>query len=285
MSLTTEPPPPIGDPREKHKLAMPRLGEELPIFCERCGYSLHGLPQTTCDRCTIRQFHCPECGHHQPINTLRPAVQHVLGRIRAMALVAAVVLKIGFFALMLFAWTGMGAAWSYKHNENSGYIDGKGNYVETGPNESPIHFKDVDLERLVAFAVFAFAFGCVARMLLLRWRRGPLVGLSIATLVSLAILLGASINYWDSLDHNFKYDLPYTGGLLFLMGYAAFIVIVAATIVWPIWCGLVKAFLPKRAATVLLDWQRSMSDPHAIAQIRSALAREPLHPLSGRGGS
>src|SRR4051812_49317561 len=115
MSLATESPQ-IGHPDEKVKSPMPRLGEELPVFCERCGYSLHGLQQTTCEHCTIRQFHCPECGHHQPINTLRPAVQHVLGRLRAMALVAAVVLKIGFFALMLFAWTGMGGAWSYKHN-------------------------------------------------------------------------------------------------------------------------------------------------------------------------
>src|SRR4051812_1115331 len=63
-----------------------RLGEELPIFCEKCGYSLHGLPQGRCERCTILQFHCPECGHHQPINTLRPAAQRMLGRIRAFAL-------------------------------------------------------------------------------------------------------------------------------------------------------------------------------------------------------
>ena len=60
---------------------MAKLGEELPIFCERCGYSLHGLPQTRCEHCTILQFHCPECGHHQPINTLRP----ILGQIEDQA--------------------------------------------------------------------------------------------------------------------------------------------------------------------------------------------------------
>src|SRR4051794_35811770 len=30
-----------------------RLGEELPIFCEQCGYALHGLPQQRCERCEI----------------------------------------------------------------------------------------------------------------------------------------------------------------------------------------------------------------------------------------
>jgi hypothetical protein len=258
------------------KPVTPRLGEELPVFCERCGYSLHGLPQTTCDHCTIRQFHCPECGHHQPINTLRPAVQHMLGRVRAMVLIGSVVLKLAFFGLMLFAWTGMGVGWSYKYNPSAGYVDDKGNYVETGPREVPVRVSDIDAERFAAFAVFGFAFGCVARMLLLRWRRGPLVGLCIATLVSLAIVLGATINYWDSLDHNYRYELPYTGGLLCLICYASLIIVTAASVVWPIWCGLVKAFLPKRAATVLLEWQRAMSDPSARAHIRAELAREPV---------
>src|SRR5215210_5805288 len=30
-----------------------RLGEELPVFCERCGYALHGMPQTRCAHCEI----------------------------------------------------------------------------------------------------------------------------------------------------------------------------------------------------------------------------------------
>src|SRR5437763_3949653 len=75
------------------------LGEELPIFCERCGYALHGLPQTVCSACSIRQFHCPECGHHQPINTLRPAAQKLLGRLRALGLGLLV-----FFKIMFFGW-------------------------------------------------------------------------------------------------------------------------------------------------------------------------------------
>src|SRR3954469_15943660 len=99
--------------------ATPKLGEELPVFCERCGYSLHGLPQTRCEHCTVLQFHCPECGHHQPINTLRPAAMAVIGRVRAFALAIVVLLKLAFFGLLLFAWFGMGMEWSYRYNDNA----------------------------------------------------------------------------------------------------------------------------------------------------------------------
>src|SRR5437764_195144 len=37
-----------------------KLGEELPVFCERCGYQLFGLSPLRCDRCDILHFHCPE---------------------------------------------------------------------------------------------------------------------------------------------------------------------------------------------------------------------------------
>src|SRR3954447_20705454 len=79
-----------------------RLGEELPIFCERCGYSLNGLTQIRCERCDVLHFACPECNHHQPINTLRPAVQRALGRLRALGLALIVFLKINYFFWCLF---------------------------------------------------------------------------------------------------------------------------------------------------------------------------------------
>src|ERR1041385_5374650 len=95
--------------RSSHK-----LGEELPIFCERCGYSLNGRPQSRCADCKILHFHCPECGHHQPINTLRPAAQRILGRLRALWLCFAVLFKLNFFGWLLFAWVAMGVEWSYR---------------------------------------------------------------------------------------------------------------------------------------------------------------------------
>src|SRR5947208_322948 len=91
-----------------------KLGEELPIFCERCGYSLNGLPQSRCADCKILHFHCPECGHRQPINTLRPAAQRILGRLRALWLCFAVLFKLNFFGWLLFAWVAMGVEWWYQ---------------------------------------------------------------------------------------------------------------------------------------------------------------------------
>src|SRR5438067_910447 len=93
------------------------LGEELPIFCETCGYSLHGLAQTRCEHCNILHFVCPECGHHQPINTLRPAAQRILGRMRAWVLGFMVFFRLNFFGWLLFAWFMMGAEWSYKYRQ------------------------------------------------------------------------------------------------------------------------------------------------------------------------
>src|SRR4051794_15707828 len=92
-ALSTD--PVIADRHRQASAALPArripLGEELPIFCERCGYCLHGMAQHVCESCTIRQFHCPECGHHQPINTLRPAAQKLLGRVRAFFLTLSVI--------------------------------------------------------------------------------------------------------------------------------------------------------------------------------------------------
>src|SRR5437870_1243280 len=110
MTLATEKPQAYTAP--------PRtpLGEELPIFCERCGYSLYGLPQNRCEQCTLLQFHCPECGHHQPINTLRPAAQTILGRIRGGWLTLVILFKLNLFGWLLFAWVAMGAAWSVQYD-------------------------------------------------------------------------------------------------------------------------------------------------------------------------
>ena len=59
MTMTNDSPAPASQIRAS------KLGEELPIFCERCGYNLNGLPQVRCEHCDILQFHCPECGHHR----------------------------------------------------------------------------------------------------------------------------------------------------------------------------------------------------------------------------
>ena len=154
-----------------------KLGEELPVFCEKCGYSLHGLAQTRCEHCTLLQFHCPECGHHQPINTLRPAAQTMLGRIRGAWLVLVVLFKLNLFGWLFFAWIGMGAAWSYQYDYTASQ---KAQQAAAAPG-TPVPYApvwksaDFDLQSALAFGLFAWPMGMVLRIAA-RLRQGGEVG-------------------------------------------------------------------------------------------------------------
>jgi hypothetical protein len=171
-----------GAPRHVQALR-PRIpfGEELPVFCERCGYSFNGLPQIRCDACQVLHFSCPECNHHQPINTLRPAFQRVLGRLRALGLALIVFLKIMFFGWILFFWGIGGAEISYRYDRYG---------PASGYALIPTHFES---EGGVVLCLFGMGFGMVGRMLLLRWRRGVIIGLVLGALVVLAMSLGAEM--------------------------------------------------------------------------------------------
>jgi hypothetical protein len=237
-----------------------KLGEELPIFCERCGYSLVGLPMSRCGDCKILHFHCPECGHHQPINTLRPAAQRVLGRLRGLWLAFAVFFKLNFFGWLLFAWVAMGVEWSYRYDFTGQRVTrtvaGAGGQVRVF-QQSVYKPRPMDWESLAAFGLFGLAFGLVGRMLLLRWKRGYAVGLVLGTLVVAMVFLGARIRQYDvsSSAGPFNYDMV-TLALL-----AGALVAIGAWIVWPIWMMLVKVFLPKATGDSLLEWQRSLGNP------------------------
>jgi hypothetical protein len=252
------------------------LGEELPIFCERCGYSLHGLPQLVCDHCTVRQFHCPECGHHQPINTLRPAFQKTLGRVRAFLLGISIFVKLNFFGWLLFAWVVLGYEMSYQYKFEQTYstrVATPANAAAANPrfvrNARPTFGpREFDMESVLGFSVFALAFGMVGRMLLLRWRRGYLVGLSLAALVCLAILGGAYWRQWSRSD-DLVLPSPLTGEFLAVLATTTVTLTLGATLVWGVWAALAHVFLPRRTSQALLEWQRSLSNPAA-----ARLARE-----------
>ena len=222
-----------------------RLGEELPVFCEKCGYSLHGLPQLRCEKCAILQFHCPECGHRQPINTLRPAFQRMLGRARAWLLGISVFIKLNMLFWLLFAWVAMGVEWSYDRH-----------YIQQGPGQRNYKIfvspRPVDLEETFAFMLFALGFGMFARMLLLRWKRGYLVGAWLAGLVLGAVVLGIALR---RIDHEIAIGWPWSRDFVTLLAMTALTIITGASIVWGIWAGLVHVFLPRATAAALLDWQ------------------------------
>jgi hypothetical protein len=101
-------------------------------------------------------------------------------------------------------------------------------------------------------------------MLLLRFRRGIMVGCVLAAQVVALVLAGA----WFRANVDFRqvrHIEPMSGSvdLLCLLGWVFIVVAVASVTVWPIWCGIVRAFLPARTAASLLAWQRSQSDRQA----------------------
>jgi hypothetical protein len=251
------------------------LGEELPIFCERCGYALHGMPQHVCPQCTVRQFHCPECGHHQPINTLRPAFQKTLGRVRAFFLVISLLIKLNFFGWLLFAWVIAGYENSYQYQDQAAYSSrvataapNGGVYVSRGGVRSTYAPAEYDMEAVVGLSLFALTFGMVGRMLLLRWRRGYLVGLTLAALVCTMFVIGAYWNRYTRGDDNFPLPSPLTGEFLGLLATLAVTLTLGASIVWGLWVTIAHLFLPRRTSQALLDWQRSLSNPPAAELAR-----------------
>jgi hypothetical protein len=235
--------------RSPPKAAIPRLGEELPIFCEKCGYSLHGLPQSRCDHCEILQFICPECGHRQPINTLRPTFQRLLGRVRAVLLVGVVFFKLNYFGWLAFAWFAMGVEWTYVYR----------NY---GGNTYQLTLRDLSLEMGICFMMLAIPYALVGRMLLLRWRRGALVGLALAVQVWALVTLGA----WFRATIGFARvptvveSLWNSPDFFYLAVLTIATIVLSAAAAWPVWTLLVRAFLPPKTAHTLLEWQRSQSD-------------------------
>ena len=228
---------PQAPPRE-------RWGEELPVFCERCGYSFNGLTQNRCQACAVLHFACPECGHHQPINTLRPAFQRMLGRLRAQGLALIVLVKINFFFWCLLAWAAFGTELA-RHEIYSRY---RGNTL-LGPRE----FQD-DLGLIML--TFSFLFAAIGRMLLLRWRQGVFIGLVIGLLAALAVTIGA---YLQRVGYPEPRPSPLTGVFLQYLSCAVVGAGLGGACVWGVWMALTHAFLPKRTATALIEWQRGLS--------------------------
>lgn len=221
------------------------LGEELPIFCEKCGYQLVGLPQNICTQCEIRQFICPECGHHQPINTLRPAFQKTLGRIRAGWLTFVVLFKLNYFGWTLFVWGVFGASMIYSYRYR---------YSNYGSAQMMTY------DMILGSVFFGAVWGFIGRILLLRWANGAMVGLVLGGLLCLAMIFGAYFAKMDMYNYQaitpeemFHHDFVAFG--LFAAGAA----VLGASVAWTIWHLLIRAFLPRKTAQSLIEWQRNMS--------------------------
>jgi hypothetical protein len=237
-----------------------KLGEELPVFCERCGYNLNGLPQVRCDQCAVLQFVCPECGHHQPINTLRPAAQRIIGRLRAVWLTWVVFFKLNYFGWLLFAWGALALESSYSYRYQQQVIATQGGQVVRAPQSRTLEPLPLAYAHFIVYGMFGLSFGLVSRMLLLRWRAGWKVGLVLAALVAGAIIVGVGLR---GLDRQPQHFAPLPPGFPALIAYTGALIYLGAIIVWPIWVGIVRVFLPAQTGMLLLEWQRAQSSRSA----------------------
>ena len=241
--------------RDAPPLRAPRipLGAELPLFCERCGYSLNALPQVRCDHCAVLQFHCPECGHHQPINTLRPAMQRTLGRLRAFSVGAIAFVKLNWFGWNLFFWVIMGYAWAYTYNWRTSAME-------------PLW---PTFESVVMFTIYGTVIGFFSRLMLLRWRSGALIGVVIGALFCLALVCGFQWRLSNQVLYSrgggsgavFQPDPIMTAGRSIMTVLTFTVMVLSAWAAWPVWVGFVRVVMPERAGGALLEWQRSLADP------------------------
>ena len=231
-----------------------RLGEELPIFCERCGYSLHGLPQVRCGACDVLHFACPECNHHQPINTLRPAFQRMLGRLRVVR-----------------RWR---SSCSRRSTSSSGRCSAGARWDRRSPTATTTPGprrratlrppRGLQIEGGLIIFMFALGFGMVAphapaplaarraggpgdrrpgRTGDLRRRVPPVPASCCNTRPPSTVPAPRARPCSPTCSAASPAPWP------------------ARAIVWGIWLSFVHVFLPKRAAHSLLEWQRAMSAP------------------------
>ena len=102
--------------------------DELPVFCEKCGYHLNALPATVCAACALVGLRCPECGHRQHANSARPAVLRAVGRLRGLCFFLAAVVRLALCALAGGIWMVVGIEWS-RIAPSPQYVWGHPSYV------------------------------------------------------------------------------------------------------------------------------------------------------------
>lgn len=216
-------------------------GDEFPLFCERCGYKLYGLPSIRCDCCKLHYFRCPECGSHQQINTLRPALQRGLGWFRGTTLIAVVEAKLVCFGWLLVMWGSYASMWAITWQ-----------YPYTGLFEA---------RSLVYEGICAFITGAAGRLLVIRRRSSLRVGLIWSTVLVLAMVVAVSLRVYNlrTVLHS-----PWTIDYAQLTIYIAGLALIGAICALPIYKIAVRLLIPTAAGNWLLEWQ-DLAEPHIDA--------------------
>lgn len=238
-----------------------RLGEELPLFCEQCGYNLSGLPVTRCESCQTLHFGCPECGHHQHINTLRPTAQRMIGRLRGWVLAVLVFIKLNWFGWILFLWFVIGYETISRYH-----------YLNSG--KSVYNTVAMEWDETMGMFIMGGIFGAVSRIMVIRWKSGWRVGLVLAGLVCLAMMLGGAYKLMERSSYSntmgYSWDETVFASRIIDIAMGVF---AGALVAWPLWILAVHLLLPSRTGQSLIAWQKSLSDPSPDPGLAGKIAR------------
>jgi len=243
-----------------------KLGEEMPIFCRRCGAVLHGMEVVACEKCALPHFHCPQCGNDELVHTLRPAVAPVANRAALAGLTLWVGCKILFFLWFFFVCWALSLKLSYR-------------LVRTASFSTHLHWQDmyhyqpleINLGVMLACGICGFLFGGVGRLLLLGWRKGIYVGLTLALLLDGVLIWGAMTRLM-MLVHREHPDLQHaadtvaltarwSNGMLVTLLWTSAMVILAASIARPVALGMVRLMTPRRWSQAILRWESAWAQP------------------------
>jgi hypothetical protein len=176
-------------------------------------------------------------------------VQRVIGRLRALGLAWIVFVKINYFFWPLFAGGALGSEIAYRWDYNSNY-------------QKMMNAPFDDTGGVIIF-LLAMTYAMIGRMLLLRWRYGLLIGLVLGAVVALAMDTGANLRF---IEDSRQLPRPEAEGFLLFLLCGFLGAVAGASCAWGVWLSLVTAFLPKRAATALLEYQRAMSLPKTLLE-------------------
>jgi hypothetical protein len=232
----------------------------MPIFCRRCGCVLHGMEVVTCEKCALPHFHCPQCGNDELAHTLRPAVAPIANRAAAAGLALWVGCKILFFVWCFLASWAMALKLSYIPARDASVISQL-------RWQNIYHYEplEINLAVMLACGIFGFVFGALGRLLLLGWRNGVWVGLTLALLLDGVLVWGAMTRLMlihrrlSSGQDPTLLTARWSNGMLLTLLWTDAIVIVGASIARPAFLGMIRLLTPKRWSQAILHWESAWS--------------------------
>jgi hypothetical protein len=118
---------------------------------------------------------------------------------------------------------------------------------------------NIELEVIFVTVIVSSIFAFVTRLLLLRWSRADYVGLALGAFAVISMTAGALFRAIAWGRRNLATVDPLGIDFFIVLVIAFCTIATVAMLAWPVWTVLARAFLPRRTAVVLLEYQRSLS--------------------------